>query len=65
MKKVFTAIAFLFSTVWIHAQQLSQVTFSNSSSLSYFSFLVDQTVLIRITPEGKVLEWGMEILSQR
>lgn len=64
MKKAI-AIAFSFLTTCIHAQQLSQVTFANASSLSYFSFLVDQTVLVRITPEGKILEWGTEMLSQR
>ena len=65
MKKIFTTITFLFLAVCMHAQQLNQVTFSNASNLSYFSFLVDQTVLVRITPDGKVLEWGTEMLSDR
>ena len=65
MKKIFAVIPFLLFTVCLHTQQLNQVTFSDASTLSYFSFLVDQTVLIRIMPDGKVIEWGTEMLSER
>lgn len=47
------------------AQQLSQVGFSNGSTLSYFSITVDQGALLRISDEGKVLEWGTELMSNR
>jgi hypothetical protein len=39
---------------------LGQVTFSGGSKLSYFSFFTDQNVLIRVTEEGKIIEWGLE-----
>ena len=59
-----TIIFFLFATcTW--SQQLSQITFSDAANLSYFSFLVDQTILIRVTDQGKILEWGTEIQSVR
>jgi hypothetical protein len=60
-------IALFFLTVPIVAksQQLGQVTFSNGSQFSYFSFLTDQGVLIRVSDNGKVLEWGTEVLSDR
>jgi hypothetical protein len=64
--KRFILIALLFIIAQCgYSQQLSQVTFSGASSLSYFSFLVDQTVLIRISDEGKILEWGTEEQSIR
>ncbi len=49
----------------VRSQQLSQATFSSGSNLDYISFLTDQGVLIRISPDGKVMEWGTELLSDR
>ena len=65
MRKFLTVIPSLFLAVFTYSQQLSQVTFSDASNLSYFSFLTDQGVLIRITQDGKILEYGTELLSQR
>lgn len=65
MKKIFTAIPLLFLVTCTWSQQLGQVTFSGGATLSYFSFVTDQNVLIRISDDGKVIEWGTELLSQR
>jgi len=65
MRKFITAIPFLLLATCLHSQQLSQVTFSNATNLSYISFLADQVVLIRITEDGKLLEWGTELQSLR
>jgi hypothetical protein len=65
MKNFFKAIFFLPFASSVYSQQLSQVTFSDASHLSYFSFLVDQEVLIRMTDEGKIIEWGTETQSLR
>ena len=45
------------------SQELAQVSFSNGTSFNYFSLLTDREVLIRISPEGKILEWGIEVQS--
>jgi len=61
-------IALLFTILIFNptnAQQLSQVTFNNGSTLSYFSFSTEQGVLIRVSDEGKILEWGTEVMSDR
>lgn len=58
-------ILILFLSTASSAQQLAQVTFSGGSGLSYFSFLTDQGILIRISAEGKILEWGTEVLADR
>src|SRR4051812_14296070 len=42
------------------AQQLSQVTFSGSTTLSSFSLITNQNVLIRVSDNGKILEYGTE-----
>jgi hypothetical protein len=60
MTRAFLFIGFLFSVLCTFGQNLSQVTFSEGANLSSFSFITDQKVVIRISPDGKVLEWGMD-----
>ena len=47
------------------AQQLSQVSFLNGLNLTHFSVRTDQDVLIRISDDGKILEWGTEMLAKQ
>lgn len=54
-----------FAIVPAHAQQLGQVSFSSGSKFSYFSFTTDQGVLIRVSDDGRILEWGTEVISDR
>jgi len=65
MRTVCITILFFLSSIFSRSQQLSQITFSDAANLSYFSFLVDQTILIRVNDQGKILEWGMEMQSNR
>ncbi len=58
-------IIFLLVANLVNGQQLGQVTFTNARSLAYYSILTDQDVLVRITEDGKILEWGTELLSDR
>ena len=65
MKKFFSTLPVLLLAVCTYSQKLSQVNFSGATTLSYFSFLTDQDVYIRISPEGKIMEYGMEFKSER
>ncbi|HWR33954.1 MAG TPA: hypothetical protein VN451_10520 [Chitinophagaceae bacterium] len=65
MKRILSFIAPIFFTSVISSQELAQVTFSNSSHLSYFSFLTNGNVLVRVSAEGNILEWGTEVQSIR
>ena len=65
MRKLFTAIALLLFINSAFSQKLSQVTFSGGITFSYFAFVTDQGILLRVTDEGKLLEWGTELLSDR
>ena len=65
MKKLCVALLLLWPCLFSWSQQLNQVTFSGGSTLSYFSFLTDQGVLIRISDDGKLMEWGTEVQSER
>jgi len=65
MLKFLSAILFLLSASRAQSQQLSQITFANASTLSWFTFSTDQGILIRVSEDGKVLEWGTELMSER
>jgi hypothetical protein len=64
MRTCITILFFLAAGI-VHSQQLAQVTLTNARSLAYFSILTEQDVLVRITEDGKIMEWGTEILSDR
>jgi hypothetical protein len=65
MKNFFLLMAFFLITVISFSQSLSQVTLSGATSLSSYSFLTDQQAIIRVTPDGRVLEWGVEMVPGR
>ncbi|HEX6190723.1 MAG TPA: hypothetical protein VFZ42_00090 [Chitinophagaceae bacterium] len=63
---------FLFPTILLllflkpaQAQELSQVTFSSGANLVYFSIKTEQGILLRITAEGNLIEWGTEVKALR
>lgn len=56
-------IVFSFSFLNNYAQRLSQVTFSQASDFAWFSILTNQNILIRISADGKILEYGTEEAS--
>jgi hypothetical protein len=65
MRSAFIIIPTLLLYTGVYAQQLSQVTYSGGSNFAYFGFTTDQGVLIRLSDDGKILEWGTEVLSDR
>ena len=65
MKRLFLQIPFLFLVSYSFSQTLSHITLSGGATLSSFSFLTNQKVIIKISPEGKVLEWGTELAPGR
>lgn len=64
MKRIIASIFFLFAATVVNSQSLSQVTFNAGTHLAYFSFLTDQDVLIRVSEQGNVIEWGTEVFSR-
>ena len=65
MRKLFFTLSFLVFCLFAWSQQLSQITFSSASTFSYFTFVTDQSVLIRVSEDGDLMEWGTEMQSQR
>lgn len=65
MRKQTLFFSFLLLCLYTSAQKLGQVTFKEGGELAHFSILTDQDVLIRVSPEGAVLEWGSELMADR
>ena len=60
MSKPFFVVAVMLFALSTRSQELSQVIFSSGSTLSSFSFITDQKVIIRISEDGNLLEWGTD-----
>lgn len=65
MKRIIPVAGLLLLIISTRAQQLSQITFTNGSTLSSIAFLAEQGVLIRCSDDGRILEWGTEAKSVR
>lgn len=63
MRKYTIVFLLLLATLYAAAQKLGQVTFRDGRELVHFAVLSDQEILIRLSPEGQVLEWGTEVRS--
>ncbi len=60
LRKTYLIAICLIACCSSYAQQLSQVTFSNGTAFSWFSILTNQNILVRISDNGKILEYGTE-----
>jgi hypothetical protein len=60
MNRIALLISLLFLSAVGYAQELTHVTFSAGTTLSSFSFRTDQDIIIRLSDEGKLLEWGTD-----
>lgn len=65
MKRIILLTAGIIFFSVSNAQQLAQVTLGGGENLSYYSLLVDQSILVRISPDGKIMEWGTEVMANR
>ncbi|MFZ9387991.1 MAG: hypothetical protein ACO25B_08925 [Chitinophagaceae bacterium] len=64
-RRVLFILFFLVLSVAAFTQQLAQIGFSGGSQLSHISLLTDREVLIRLSDDGRVIEWGIEVQSLR
>src|SRR5687767_4467746 len=58
-------LCFVTCNFYAFTQQLHQVAFSNGESFKSFSFLTDQGIIIRISDDGKLLQWGTEMDNRK
>lgn len=60
MKKLFLLTGFLILVTTAFTQKLAQIIVTNGSNSNIISFLVDESVYVNITPDGKIIDWGVE-----
>lgn len=60
MKKLFFITGLILLATSAVAQKIEHIIVGNSSHSNIISFLVDGTVFVNITPEGKIIDWGVE-----
>lgn len=65
MKKVLFIAVIMLMAITAFSQKLTQVIISNYNSSVTLTFLVDETVLVNITTDGKIIEWGTESIFWR
>jgi hypothetical protein len=64
--KILFAILLIFGTTEVlFSQELSQVTLRGGKDFNHFGIVIDRNILLRISKEGKILEYGMEEQSLR
>ena len=60
MKKLFFITGLILLVTCAFAQKLAQIIVPNNSNSNIISFLVDETVIVNITTDGKISNWGIE-----
>ena len=65
MTKLYFIIVFTFLLTPASAQRLAQITIDNSGHSDIISFLVDETVIVNMTRDGKIIDWGIEYNTLR
>jgi hypothetical protein len=65
MKQIFTTIIGGLLFTMSFGQRLSQITLTNSGTSDILSFTTEDAVIINISKDGKVLDWGIEYTTGR
>ena len=65
MTKLYFAILITFLFTPSFAQRLSQITIDNRGNSDIITFLVDETVKVNMTKDGKIIDWGIEYNTAR
>jgi hypothetical protein len=60
MRKFFFVILFTFLLSTVFSQKVAKITIDNSGNADIIAFLVDETVLVNMTKDGKIIDWGIE-----
>lgn len=65
MRKFIIVLFILVNSFFSNGQRLAQASFLDASHLSFFTVQDNEGVLIRLSVDGSVLEWGSEIMADR
>ena len=65
MTKLYFVLIFTFFVAPAFAQNLAQVTIDNRGKDDVITFLLDESLVLNITKDGKIIEWGTEYTNIR
>ena len=60
MAKLYFILIFTFLLTPAFAQNLAQITIDNRGSQDIITFLIDESVIVNLTKDGKIIDWGLE-----
>ncbi|MEP6950633.1 MAG: hypothetical protein ABI863_15215 [Ginsengibacter sp.] len=60
MSKLYIVLVLTFLVSPVFAQRLAKITIDNSGNSDIITFLIDETVLVNMTKDGKIIDWGIE-----
>ena len=60
MKRLLLIFLTVFSLSLVHAQKVNRVTLGMNGGPAVISFLIDDDVIVNVSLDGKVLDWGIE-----
>jgi hypothetical protein len=63
MAKLYFILIFTFLLAPAFAQNLAQITIDNRDKQDILTFLIDEFVVVNITKDGKIIDWGTEYTS--
>jgi hypothetical protein len=63
MAKLYLILILTFLLTPAFAQNLAQITIDNRDKQDILTFLVDEFVVVNITKDGKIIDWGTEYTS--
>lgn len=63
--KIYHCIVFTFLLIPTFAQNLAQITIDNRGGGDMLTFVLDMNVVVNITKDGKVMDWGLEYTDPR
>ncbi len=65
MAKLYSALIFTCLLTPAFSQNLAQITIDNRGNKDIITFLVDGTVVVNLTKDGKIEDWGIEFTDPR
>lgn len=65
MLRIILPFVFLCCLQTAFGQELTQVQFSGGAGFSSFAFTTDQQIIIKVSDDGKILEWGNALEAGR
>lgn len=64
MTKIYLGLIFTFLIAPVFAQNLAQITIDNRGNNDIITFLVDGSIVVNISKDGKIIDWGTEYTSR-